>query len=307
VAITLDVLNSTMVTDKDTGKTLMGVAIISGGGSKEPITVASGKINVEPGEAPLMAIVKEGKITVEPGDTPIRAIVEDNENHNLILAQNLVRDLGETYLTSVVSCRNCVAYVNKGHGFVNGVPGQVFVIVGYYMGEVEYVEGDMIRLDTAFPRDFVMGTPVIRANKYLNINGSGGLSIFKIKTVNGRIFALNSIKMTFTSSAPMNDSLFVSIPKLYFGVRFQIIKSGDSINPLFVIKNNREFGLFGTITYSPKTAEGKYGMTFEYDFKKNNGAIVRLDMGQQLEIWVRDDLRELGEIEAVALGNMEGW
>lgn len=222
---------------------------------------------------------------------------------NLIVSPHMVTELASgTTATEATVNTNTVSLV-AGHGFV---VGQMFVIEGYYMGEVRAVATNLITLDVPFSYTFPAGTAVKRCGEYMNLNGATTPILFLMRAVAGRKFDIEGIRITFISAFVMDDSLFASIAELTNGLFLRIKKSATQYNNVFNAISNQDLKMFGNVFYSDKAPSGKYGMTFDLSFRDLYGVVVRLDgdFGQQIELWVRDNLTGIEEIEASVMGHV---
>jgi len=248
-------------------------------------------------------VSNDGIATIKKMDVSIQ------DSTNIIISSHIVSELGSAKTATEATVNTNTVTLDAGHGFVNPDPthtGQMFVIPGYYMGEIKTVTGNIVTLFEPFSYTFPIGTPVLRCDEYLNKNGSITQILYGFKAAAGRKFDIEGFHMTFISSSAMDDSLFASLTELANGMLCRIKKSATQYNYVFNAKSNQDLKLFGEIEYSSKAPSGKYGMTFSLRFKDHYGAVVRLngDLAQQLEIWVRDDLSTLGEIECIIHGHV---
>jgi len=243
----------------------------------------------------------------EDGFNELRKLdVSIQDASNLVVSTHMITEQSSGTLAQAATVNTYQVVLLPGHGFVDGVAGQMLAIPGYYIGEVKTVSVNTLTLDLPLSYTFPAGTTVLRGNEYLNKDGSSTPVLYGIRAIPGRKFDIEGFHMTFISSAAMDDSLFASLAELSNGLMCRVKKSATQYNLLFNAKSNQDMKLYGEIEYASKAPSGKYGMTFSMKLKEHYGVVVRLDgdFDQQLEIWVRDNLSTLGEIECIVHGHV---
>lgn len=360
-------LDSALVKDNVTGKSLMGVAILAGeitltAGDitvESDVTIIDGTVHVEPGVAPLVAEIEpganpihtivdsgaleatipsrdtdtplglvkieSGPVTVQPGTLPIHTIVDSGaitvsgtvtiqepldvdiqDATNDLVSSHAVQILGTSTfdVDAIIGSYTCT--LSAGHGFVNGVDGQMLLVDGLYSGEVLSVATNVLTLNYPFDRTYAAGTAVIRANEYMNVNGSVTPAVFIIKPEAGIKYHITGFHLAIISTTAMDDSLFGGLAALSRGLVCRVRKSAVLYNNLFVAKTNGDMALFGEVAYSTKAPAGKYGLVFSLRFKDHYGVVIELDgdLAEELQFIIRDDLRASGEIECIIHGHV---
>lgn len=288
----------------------------------------TGTVNVEPGALPLHTIVDSGSTEIEPGTNPIDVTLDEpigvtldepisvtldepidvsiQDSTNLLISVHMASEVASGTLANEALVNTSQVTLNPGHGFIDGVAGQLFIIPGYYLGEVEHVSSNVLTLDIPLNYTFPAGTTITRGTEYINVDGSSVPVLFGIKAIAGRKFDIEGFHITFISSSPMDDSLFASLTELTNGMMCRVKKSATQYNNIFNVKSNKDMKLYGDVEYSTKAPSGKYGMTFSMRFKEHYGVVIRLDgdLGQQLELWIRDNLGTLAESESIVHGHV---
>lgn len=118
-------------------------------------------------------------------------------------------------------------------------------------------------------------------------------------------FDIYSINVNITDQSVMDSAQFGGITALTNGVLFRT--EDGTIKNLPVVTNNIGFQEIGfTLQYDSKAPSGFYGMAAKKNYSITNGICFLLDgsTGDELQIWIQDDLTGLDLLSVTANGHV---
>lgn len=182
----------------------------------------------------------------------------------------------------------------------------------YYFGNVIDLSGNNVTLDSQIDSVFPAGSYVDIAVTNMAVNGSIERQIFGIRglgTIPGIVLEVDINKLIFKCYTQTNVSLrtFGDLPQLLRGVLVREIRKTGTHN----ICNFKTCGELAGITldYYPFDAQnlsqGQYGFTARLSFTGADklNTVKRLGPGEDLEIYIQDELQDLILFEVTAEGS----
>lgn len=105
-------------------------------------------------------------------------------------------------------------------------------------------------------------------------------------------YDIYQLGVSITDATAMDSSLFGGITALTNGILFRLVNGETRNLPLIV--NNLGFAEYGFITeYDAKAPAGVYGFKAYKNYNTVNGAAIRLGAGDNLELYLQDNLSGL--------------
>lgn len=177
---------------------------------------------------------------------------------------------------------------------------------------VTAVNGVNITLDSPIDFEYPIGTFVDVAIVDMSVNGSVTPQVFGLRGVGTPpgievSFDVTRIIFTCIAASPISLSLFADLSALTNGL---LLRSRNArIKNIFNIKDNREIqGLMFDFTPSVATnpAQGEDGFVSRLTFAGQNkiGVAIRLPIGEDLEIWVQDNILGITSFRIRAEGHI---
>ena len=177
---------------------------------------------------------------------------------------------------------------------------------------VTAVNGVNITLDSPIDFEYPIGTSVDVAIVDMSVNGSVTPQVFGLRGVGTPpgievSFDVTRIIFTCIAASPVSLSLFADLSALTNGL---LLRSRNArIKNIFNVKDNREIqGLMFDFTPSVATnpAQGEDGFVSRLTFAGQNkiGVAIRLPIGEDLEIWVQDNLLGITSFRIRAEGHI---
>ena len=198
-----------------------------------------------------------------------------------------------------------------GHPFIAGD----FIVIAeddrIYQGQVLSVATNVLTLDTpidyAFP---LVGSVAFEVSNDMTVDGSVTRQVFKIGTPNTVLNDVHyrGIRINITDATTMDDGKFGGIAALTRGIIFRIVKDDGRRFNICNAKNNGDLGLFfDNKVYSDKGGGGGvYSVEFTWKTTADDGAVINIEAGDQIEVIIQDDLTGLVTFRIWAFGHLNG-
>ena len=174
------------------------------------------------------------------------------------------------------------------------------------------VNGVNITLDSPIDFEYPIGTFVDVAIVDMSVNGSVTPEVFGLRGVGAPpgvelSFDVTRIIFTCIADSPVSLSLFANLTALTNGL---LLRSRNTrVKNIFNAKDNREIqGLM--FDYTPSTAtnpaQGEDGFVSRLTFGGQNkiGVVIRLPIGEDLEVWAQDNLLGITSFRIHAEGHI---
>ena len=174
------------------------------------------------------------------------------------------------------------------------------------------VNGVNITLDSPIDFEYPVGTFVDVAIVDMSVDGSVTPQVFGIRGVGappGIELSFDVTRIIFTCIAvdPVSLSLFADLPALTNGLLLR--SRNEKMKNLFNVKDNREIkGLM--FDYNPSVAtnpaQGENGFVGRLTFAGPSkiGVTIRLPIGEDLEVWIQDNLSGITSFRIHAEGHI---
>ena len=192
-----------------------------------------------------------------------------------------------------------------GHGVVVGNGICIKQNKRFYQGIVTAVATNLITLDSLLDYAFTVGASAERRLSQMNVNGTTTAAVYSLSPPAGTAWDVCSLSFAILDATEMDDSKFGAVPALTRGIQLRRV-NGQTQN-LFNIKTNGGFEVFGFETrYASKAPAGSYGFAGHTHFNgpEYNGAVVRLEEGDELQLIIQDDLTGLVSFLAMIHGHV---
>ena len=174
------------------------------------------------------------------------------------------------------------------------------------------VNGVNITLDSPIDFEYPIGTFVDVAIVDMSVNGSVTPQVFGLRGTGAPpgielSFDVTRIIFTCIAASPVSLSLFADITALTNGL---LMRSRNArTKNVFNVKDNREIqGLMFDFTPSVATnpAQGEDGFVSRLTFGGQNkiGVVIRLPIGEDLEMWIQDNLLAITSFRIHAEGHI---
>lgn len=222
---------------------------------------------------------------------------------------DFIRSEGQTTLTADAGVGDQVINVTDATGIVAGKTiGLSSGTTNFYFGQVLSVDALAVTLDTPIDVAFPSASAVVDVgDRRLNVNGSAGSPIIfqvgpRASTV---VMDIVRIMGLFTDATAMDDGKFGGLDALINGV-FLRLNNGVMSN-YWNVKSNGDLSLLSFDTmYTDKAPAGQFGYRFRnsYAGQDKHGVIIRLGLGETLELVVQDDLTGLLDFRMMAQGHV---
>ena len=235
-------------------------------------------------------------------------LIEDNTEQlvNGLLTQPIG---GPQFLGADVVIDGYDITLTGGHTFVAGD----FMVVAegdrLYQGEVLSVATNVVTMDTPFDYAFPqVGTVAIEVLNDLSVDGSVTRKVFTIgtpttvtKNVHFRGFRIN-----IADAGSMDDGTFGSLAALTRGVVFRLVKNDGTRFNFTNVKTNGDLGLaFDNKIYTAKAGGGENSVEFTWQIARDDGIVLEIEPGDEIEAIVQDDLSTLSSFKIWAYGHLE--
>lgn len=211
-------------------------------------------------------------------------------------------------LTAPTALDDVVLYVQAGHGAVAGELVCLKQGTRYYQGEILSTTATTIILDS--PLDFAFDVDAIctSTSKQMSVDGSIIPAIFHIKPSAGVRWDITRVIFYMEDTSAMDLALFGSLPAITNGI---VVRKKDGIyHNIFNAKKNGDFNIraYDGQFLGPNLPVGVFGFQCRRSFNgpDKNGVVIRLDgdLGDELQILVRDDISGMTAFNAVAQGHV---
>lgn len=199
--------------------------------------------------------------------------------------------------------------VQDSTGFLLGNTVGIFSSSGRFYFSTQFAPvGNVIGL--AVPLDFAFesGSDVVAFTTNLAVNGSVTPQIFQVGFPGcpciGEIIDITRFNGYLEDATAMDDALFGGIPALSEGIVLR--KNGTEVRNIWDAKTNGRLALIsaGDFDYTIKAPAGKFGARFRNTFngREKHDSVIRLEVGEKLELIVQDNLTGLDIFEIMAQG-----
>lgn len=238
--------------------------------------------------------------------------VADQDQHTptVIVKFNQVHDSTTLASEALINQREIV--VTSSTGIVVGSYVILFSLVTqrFYFGEATDITGTpTIILDTPLDSTFPAGTFVDIAITDLSVNGLTTPQTFGLRGLGappGVDIQVDIERILFTcvADSAVSASLFADLPALLNGLVLRV-RNGTTHNT-FNIKSNRELaGLMFDFDVSAATnpQQGEDGFKTRFTISRL-GVVIRLAVGEDLELIVQDNLLGITILECIAEGSI---
>lgn len=177
---------------------------------------------------------------------------------------------------------------------------------------VTAVNGVNITLDTPVDFEYPIGTSVDVAIVDMSVNGSVTPQVFGLRGTGAPpgielSFDVTRIIISCIAASPVDLSLFADITALTNGLMMR--SRNARTKNIFNVKDNREMAgiMFDfAVTSALNPAQGEDGFIGRLTFGGQNklGVVIRLPIGDDLEVWVQDNLTAITDFRIIAEGHI---
>lgn len=174
------------------------------------------------------------------------------------------------------------------------------------------VNGVNITLDSPIDFEYPIGTNIDVAIVDMSVNGSITPQLFGLRGLGAPpgvklTFDVTRIILSCIADSPVDLSLFADIPALTNGLLMR--SRNGKIKNLFNVKDNREIAgiMFDfAVTAATNPAQGEDGFIGRLTFGGQDkiGVVIRLPIGEDLEIWVQDNFLGITDLRIIAEGHI---
>lgn len=193
----------------------------------------------------------------------------------------------------------------------NVIVGDFMVIkegIRAYQAQVLGKAVNVLTMDTPVDYDFTVNAIVESRIINLNVDGSITAVVADFKPPVGAILDINVINISMTSTSPMDDGLFGSLPALTRGLVFRKAQNGNGFISIFNTKTNGQLSQRMKLEYSTKAPSGVYGLRASkyMNGQEGNGVSLRLDgnKGESMQVLIQDNLTGLQTFQMTARGHI---
>lgn len=245
-------------------------------------------------------------------DDPIDISIQDQSTPTVIAKFNKV--ITSTTLTEDAEINTNIIVVTSATSIVVGTYIILFDITGVRYGfyTATVVNGTTITLDTPLDYDYPAGTNVDVTVTNLNVDGSVTPQTFGLRGLGvapGVSITVDVTRLIFhaTTDTAVDLTKFADIAALTKGLVCR--RRNGTIYNIFNVKTNGELaGIMYdfTVEQAINPQQGQDGFTARLTFAGQNkmGVVIRLPLGDDLELIVQDDLTGIALLEVVAEGHI---
>ena len=252
----------------------------------------------------------DGKVIYDDDEPFTDTFLQDQTTPTIIVNFNQVHTSTTLAAEALINQRDIV--VTSSTGIVVGSYVILFSLATqrFYFGRATIISGaPTITLDTPLDSTFPAGTFVDIAITDLSVNGLTTPQTFGLRGIGappGVDIKVDITRILFTcvANSPISLSLFADLPTLLNGI---VLRRRDGTNRnLFNVKNNREmagimFDFDPAVATNPSQGEDGFKTRFTI---ARTGVVVRLPVGEDLELIVQDNLLGITILECVAEGHI---
>lgn len=284
--------------DKITGATIKGGSVFLSDTSEWKIIGSDTELlHYSPGGIPLESN-KAVPTNIQDQHTP---------SINSLFSQSLSNfTLASDTPVSTVDTLEYVFEATAGHDMIIGSQIILLDVAGdrFLQAVVIDVATNVITIDRPLDHIYPSATTLGRITTE-NMGVAGSLATPKIFSVRAGANPADftQIKLHFLDETAMDDSTFGGIGALTNGLVFRIINSNQTT--VFNFKTNSEMKHFGIVEYSTKAKSGQFGLlaTFKFAGQSERGVTLRISDNDVIQWVVQDDLTDLIDLHASAIGH----
>jgi len=217
-----------------------------------------------------------------------------------------------TTISSAVAVGDRTADVTATTGFADLAPIVISdPATGNFMQarQVGAIATNTITIDRPFDRAFPSGATITNGIVNMRVDGSSTAQSFKIGPVLKGSIDIARIMGYIEDASPtaLNNTQFGALASLTRGI---LLRRYDASKQVFYniwnAKNHADISLLsydGTYTDAPPSGSKSYRFRNSYNGLDKHGVVLRLDVGDYLELLVQDDLTGLLRFEMMAQGH----
>ena len=174
------------------------------------------------------------------------------------------------------------------------------------------VNGVNITLDSPIDFEYPIGTNVDVAIVDMSVNGSVTPQVFGLRGIGAPpgielSFDVTRVIFSCIADSPVDLSLFANITALTNGLLMR--SRNGRVKNVFNVKDNREIAgiMFDfAVTSALNPAQGEDGFIGRLTFggQSKIGVVIRLPIGEDLEVWVQDNLLAITDLRIIAEGHI---
>ncbi len=176
------------------------------------------------------------------------------------------------------------------------------------------VNGNVLTLNVPLDTTFTVGSEVVGLIHNMNVNGATTPVLFTLRdlsSIENLDFTLDVTRLMIrmvTSSAPGFDDFGDITGGLTRGILLQLQNADSDNHNMWVAKTNADLGLltYDTQFYTASLPINVNGVMARnsYNGDDKHGAVLRLHPGDDLKIYIQDDLSSLVSFDVMAQGHL---
>lgn len=253
-------------------------------------------------------LLGEIRNTLQGSYDPIEVILSDPTNDTFDFYFGQTKTSTTLASTAVKDAEAIVVTANTGM-----VIGDTLLLVDTSISPVKYQEveilnisGTTITTDRRLDYAFASGSIVSVSTEDLAVNGVSTPQVFSAQ--GGFTIDVTRLigRMTTDSGPTFNE--FGDLAALAKGITLKIVRADGDTRTLWNVKKNEEFGdlAFDLDLYDATSPQAENGLVFRYTLAgtAKHGAVIRLEVGDRLDIEVSDDLTDLQEFKIMYQGHI---
>ena len=175
-----------------------------------------------------------------------------------------------------------------------------------FFAKVISVSTNTVTVDSPLDKVFSTtsnGAIAFKVTTNMAVDGSTTRQIFDITNGSSHEFEFHRLIIHMSDGSAMDDGMLGGIAGgVDKGIILRVKYSDGTYHNLWNVKTNGEFGLIAyDQRYDDKAPSGTYGLTIKSTFSKLGG-VVKLGLGEKLEVIIQDDLTDLTSLKMMAEG-----
>lgn len=217
-------------------------------------------------------------VTILPQDLVLDVAIQDQSSP--VVDVFLTRKLGAATLAVATAFNDRTVTLAAGHDFVAGNMIEIDNgDMRFYQSRVRLVVGNILTVNNPLPYAFGLTATVKRVSPDMNIDASAAPVIFSALPPPGVQWDINILSVNMLDNTAMDDSLFGGIAALTNGVCFRTV-DGETQNIFTALDNGCFLRHCDTENpYSAKAPAGLYGFNSKRHFNGQNGDGVARRIG----------------------------